>query len=66
MGQWEKFIYHGVSPGETLEPGRYWITDYMEKSVEIYEYNGKDWKPYTADDALVRFYHDVSSIVYKI
>ena len=66
MGQWEKFIYHGLSFGETFEPGLYWITDYLEKSVEIYEYNGKDWKPYIADDVLVRFCHDVSSIVYKL
>jgi hypothetical protein len=28
----------------------------QEYSVEIYEWTGKDWKPYIADDVQVQFY----------
>uniref|UniRef100_A0A0D6QZT8 Dolichyl-diphosphooligosaccharide--protein glycosyltransferase 48 kDa subunit n=1 Tax=Araucaria cunninghamii TaxID=56994 RepID=A0A0D6QZT8_ARACU len=42
--------------GETVEPATYRITDYLEYSVEIFEWTGKDWKPYVADDVQVQFY----------
>jgi oligosaccharyltransferase complex subunit beta len=34
----------------------YRITDHLEYSVEIYEWAGKDWKPYIADDVQLQFY----------
>ncbi|XP_057814963.2 dolichyl-diphosphooligosaccharide--protein glycosyltransferase 48 kDa subunit [Cryptomeria japonica] len=42
--------------GENVEPAMYRITDHMEYSVEIYEWTGKDWRPYVADDVQVQFY----------
>lgn len=42
--------------GQTFEPAMYRITDHLEYSVEIYEWTGKDWKPYIADDVQVQFY----------
>eukprot|EP01018_Ginkgo_biloba_P031921 Gb_28463 [translate_table: standard] len=42
--------------GETGEPAMYRISDHLEYSVEIYEWTGKNWKPYVADDVQVQFY----------
>ncbi|XP_058081912.1 dolichyl-diphosphooligosaccharide--protein glycosyltransferase 48 kDa subunit [Magnolia sinica] len=42
--------------GETAEPAMYRINDDLEYSVEIYEWSGKSWKPYVADDVQVQFY----------
>uniref|UniRef100_A0A0C9RWI6 Dolichyl-diphosphooligosaccharide--protein glycosyltransferase 48 kDa subunit n=1 Tax=Wollemia nobilis TaxID=56998 RepID=A0A0C9RWI6_9CONI len=42
--------------GESGEPAMYRITDYLEYSVEIFEWTGKDWKPYVANDVQVQFY----------
>lgn len=42
--------------GETDEPAMYRIKDDLEFSVEIYEWSGKNWEPYVADDVQVQFY----------
>ncbi|KAJ4745642.1 Dolichyl-diphosphooligosaccharide--protein glycosyltransferase 48 kDa subunit [Rhynchospora pubera] len=42
--------------GETTEPGIYRINDDLEYSVEIYEWSGKSWEPYVADDVQVQFF----------
>lgn len=42
--------------GEAQEPAMYRITDHLEYSFEVYEWTGKDWKPYIADDVQVQFY----------
>ncbi|KAJ4966917.1 hypothetical protein NE237_018766 [Protea cynaroides] len=42
--------------GETDEPAIYRINDDLEYSVEIYEWSGTSWEPYTADDVQVQFY----------
>ncbi|XP_070026852.1 dolichyl-diphosphooligosaccharide--protein glycosyltransferase 48 kDa subunit-like isoform X2 [Nicotiana sylvestris] len=41
---------------ETDEPSIYRINDELEYSVEIYEWSGKSWEPYVADDVQVQFY----------
>ncbi|KAK9681410.1 hypothetical protein RND81_10G000400 [Saponaria officinalis] len=38
------------------EPSMYRITDDLEYSVEIYEWSGKSWEPYVADDVQLQFY----------
>lgn len=38
------------------EPSMYRITDDLEYSVEIYEWSGKSWEPYVANDVQVQFY----------
>ena len=47
---------HHHKIGETNEPAMYRITDQAEYSVEIYEWTGKEWQPYQADDVQVQFY----------
>ncbi|EFJ17342.1 hypothetical protein SELMODRAFT_114688 [Selaginella moellendorffii] len=42
--------------GESGEPSMYRITDHLEFSLEIYEWTGKNWQPYQADDVQVEFY----------
>lgn len=42
--------------GETDEPAIYRINDDLEYSVEIYEWSGKSWEPYVANDVQVQFY----------
>ncbi|XWS45370.1 hypothetical protein CRYUN_Cryun15aG0131000 [Craigia yunnanensis] len=42
--------------GETDEPAMYRIKDDLKFSVEIYEWSGKSWEPYVADDVQVQFY----------
>ncbi|KAE8698561.1 Dolichyl-diphosphooligosaccharide--protein glycosyltransferase 48 kDa subunit [Hibiscus syriacus] len=42
--------------GETDEPALYRINDELVYSVEIYEWSGKRWEPYVADDVQVQFY----------
>ncbi|KAL5754732.1 hypothetical protein ACOSP7_022952 [Xanthoceras sorbifolium] len=42
--------------GETDEPAIYRINDNLEFSVEIYEWSGKSWGPYVANDVQVQFY----------
>ncbi|XP_010254949.1 PREDICTED: dolichyl-diphosphooligosaccharide--protein glycosyltransferase 48 kDa subunit [Nelumbo nucifera] len=42
--------------GETDEPAMYRINDDLEYSIEIYEWSGKSWQPYVADDVQVQFY----------
>ncbi|XP_077215996.1 dolichyl-diphosphooligosaccharide--protein glycosyltransferase 48 kDa subunit-like [Tasmannia lanceolata] len=42
--------------GEMFEPALYRINNYLEYSVEIYEWSGKSWNPYVADDVQVQFY----------
>lgn len=42
--------------GETSEPAVYRITDDLEFSVELYEWTGKEWIPYAADDVQVQFF----------
>ncbi|XP_077224464.1 dolichyl-diphosphooligosaccharide-protein glycosyltransferase 48kDa subunit family protein [Tasmannia lanceolata] len=42
--------------GEMDEPALYRINDDLEYSVEIYEWSGKSWKPYVAEDVQVQFY----------
>lgn len=42
--------------GETDEPAIYRIKDDLEFAVEIYEWSGKSWEPYVADDVQVQFY----------
>ncbi|XVF17825.1 hypothetical protein REPUB_Repub10bG0158000 [Reevesia pubescens] len=42
--------------GETDEPAMYRIKDDLKISVEIYEWSGKNWEPYVADDVQVQFY----------
>ncbi|XP_010547491.1 PREDICTED: dolichyl-diphosphooligosaccharide--protein glycosyltransferase 48 kDa subunit [Tarenaya hassleriana] len=42
--------------GEMDEPAMYRIKDDLEFSVEIYEWSGKNWEPYVADDVQVQFY----------
>ncbi|KAK9942408.1 hypothetical protein M0R45_008075 [Rubus argutus] len=41
---------------EADEPAIYRINDDVEYSVEIYEWHGKSWEPYVADDVQVQFY----------
>ncbi|CAA0807587.1 Dolichyl-diphosphooligosaccharide--protein glycosyltransferase 48 kDa subunit [Striga hermonthica] len=38
------------------EPSMYRIKDDLEYSVEVYEWSGKSWEPYVADDLQVQFY----------
>jgi len=47
-------VHHRV--GETDEPAIYRIKDDLEFSVEIFEWSGKSWEPYVADDVQVQFY----------
>eukprot|EP00262_Sarcandra_glabra_P002092 TRINITY_DN12348_c0_g1_i1.p1 TRINITY_DN12348_c0_g1~~TRINITY_DN12348_c0_g1_i1.p1 ORF type:complete len:436 (-),score=61.57 TRINITY_DN12348_c0_g1_i1:475-1782(-) len=42
--------------GETVEPAMYRINDDLEYFIEIYEWSGKTWRPYVADDVQVQFY----------
>ncbi|PON31848.1 Dolichyl-diphosphooligosaccharide--protein glycosyltransferase 48 kDa subunit [Parasponia andersonii] len=42
--------------GETDEPAVYRIKDDLDFSVEIYEWSGKSWEPYVANDIQVQFY----------
>ncbi|KAF8406391.1 hypothetical protein HHK36_008478 [Tetracentron sinense] len=42
--------------GETDEPAMYRINDDVEYSIEIYEWSGKSWEPYVANDVQVQFY----------
>ncbi|KAI8532943.1 hypothetical protein RHMOL_Rhmol11G0257400 [Rhododendron molle] len=42
--------------GETDEPAMYRINDDLEYAVEIYEWSGKSWEPYVANDVQVQFY----------
>ncbi|GAV76767.1 DDOST_48kD domain-containing protein [Cephalotus follicularis] len=42
--------------GETDEPLSYRINDDLDFSVEIYEWSGKSWEPYVANDVQVQFY----------
>ncbi|PSS30803.1 Dolichyl-diphosphooligosaccharide--protein like [Actinidia chinensis var. chinensis] len=42
--------------GETNEPAMYRINDDLEYSVEVYEWVGKSWEPYVANDVQVQFY----------
>ncbi|KAK8668762.1 hypothetical protein V6N13_106208 [Hibiscus sabdariffa] len=42
--------------GETDEPALYRINDELVYSAEIYEWSGKSWEPYVADDVQVQFY----------
>ncbi|XP_022775274.1 dolichyl-diphosphooligosaccharide--protein glycosyltransferase 48 kDa subunit-like [Durio zibethinus] len=42
--------------GETDEPAMYRIKDNLKFYVEIYEWSGKSWEPFVADDVQVQFY----------
>ncbi|MCL7028639.1 hypothetical protein MKW94_023044 [Papaver nudicaule] len=42
--------------GETDEPAIYRINDEVEYSVEIYEWSGKSWVPYIANDVQLQFF----------
>ncbi|KAJ4715045.1 Dolichyl-diphosphooligosaccharide--protein glycosyltransferase 48 kDa subunit [Melia azedarach] len=42
--------------GATEGPASYRIKDDLEFSVEIYEWSGKSWEPYVANDVQVQFY----------
>jgi len=42
--------------GEANEPSMYRINDDLEYAVEIYEWSGKSWEPYVANDVQVQFY----------
>ncbi|VFQ72151.1 unnamed protein product [Cuscuta campestris] len=42
--------------GQADEPSMYRINDDLEYSVEIFEWSGTSWEPYTADDVQVQFY----------
>ncbi|XVF61972.1 hypothetical protein PTKIN_Ptkin08bG0178500 [Pterospermum kingtungense] len=42
--------------GEADEPAMYRIKDDLKFYVEIYEWSGKSWEPYVADDVQVQFY----------
>ncbi|XP_043804691.1 dolichyl-diphosphooligosaccharide--protein glycosyltransferase 48 kDa subunit isoform X3 [Manihot esculenta] len=42
--------------GETDEPAMYRIKDDLEFYIEIYEWSGKSWEPYVANDVQVQFY----------
>ncbi|XP_018849589.1 dolichyl-diphosphooligosaccharide--protein glycosyltransferase 48 kDa subunit-like isoform X2 [Juglans regia] len=42
--------------GEADEPSMYRINDDLVYSVEIYEWSGRSWEPYVADDVQVQFY----------
>ncbi|KAL6963892.1 Dolichyl-diphosphooligosaccharide--protein glycosyltransferase 48 kDa subunit [Sarracenia purpurea var. burkii] len=42
--------------GEADEPAMYRINDDLEYSVEIYEWSGKSWEPYVANDVQLQFY----------
>lgn len=42
--------------GETNEPAMYRIKDYLDFYVEVYEWSGKSWEPYVANDVQVQFY----------
>ncbi|KAB1199016.1 Dolichyl-diphosphooligosaccharide--protein glycosyltransferase 48 kDa subunit [Morella rubra] len=42
--------------GEAGEPAMYRINDDLEYSVEVYEWSGRSWEPYVADDVQVQFY----------
>ncbi|CAK9150720.1 unnamed protein product [Ilex paraguariensis] len=42
--------------GETDEPAMYRINDDLEYSVEMYEWSGKSWEPYVANDVQVQFF----------
>ncbi|KAF4393239.1 hypothetical protein G4B88_001973 [Cannabis sativa] len=41
---------------QTDEPAIYRINDDLDFSVEIYEWSGKSWVPYVADDVQVQFF----------
>ncbi|KAG0623990.1 hypothetical protein M758_3G215800 [Ceratodon purpureus] len=47
---------HHHKIGETDEPSMYRITDNARYSLEINEWNGKEWQPYQADDVQLQFY----------
>lgn len=47
---------HHHKAGEVQEPQMYRITDHLEYSLEIYEWTGKNWQPYIANDVQVQFY----------
>lgn len=42
--------------GEEDEPQRYRVGDYLDFSVEILDWSGKEWVPYKADDVQVQFF----------
>ncbi|XP_050204992.1 dolichyl-diphosphooligosaccharide--protein glycosyltransferase 48 kDa subunit-like [Mercurialis annua] len=42
--------------GETGEPAIYRIKDDLDFYVELYEWSGKSWEPYVANDVQVQFY----------
>ncbi|GFQ00947.1 dolichyl-diphosphooligosaccharide--protein glycosyltransferase 48 kDa subunit [Phtheirospermum japonicum] len=42
--------------GEKDEPSMYRIKDDLDYSVEVYEWSGKSWEPYVADDLQIQFY----------
>uniref|UniRef100_A0A2P2K1M5 Dolichyl-diphosphooligosaccharide--protein glycosyltransferase 48 kDa subunit n=1 Tax=Rhizophora mucronata TaxID=61149 RepID=A0A2P2K1M5_RHIMU len=46
--------HHKVGEGD--EPALYRINDELEYSVEIYEWSGRSWEPYVANDVQVQFY----------
>ncbi|CAK9225976.1 unnamed protein product [Sphagnum troendelagicum] len=49
-------LQHHKSGGSGDEPSMYRITDHLEFSLEIYEWTGREWVPYQADDVQVQFY----------
>ncbi|KAL3621216.1 Dolichyl-diphosphooligosaccharide--protein glycosyltransferase 48 kDa subunit [Castilleja foliolosa] len=42
--------------GEKEEPSMYRIKDDLDYSVEVYEWSGRSWEPYVADDLQIQFY----------
>ncbi|KAF5178825.1 Dolichyl-diphosphooligosaccharide--protein glycosyltransferase subunit [Thalictrum thalictroides] len=46
--------HHKVEDG--AEPAMYRIKDDLEYFIEIYEWTGKSWEPYVANDVQVQFY----------
>lgn len=50
----ENVNHHKI--GETNEPSMYRISDNASYSLEIHEWNGKEWQPYQADDVQLQFY----------
>ncbi|PIA52531.1 hypothetical protein AQUCO_01000421v1 [Aquilegia coerulea] len=42
--------------GDGTEPAMYRIKDDLEYFIEIYEWTGKSWEPYVANDVQVQFY----------
>ncbi|KAH7439679.1 hypothetical protein KP509_04G071900 [Ceratopteris richardii] len=47
---------HHHKVGDTKEPTMYRISDYLEYSMEIYEWTLNGWSPYLANDVQVQFY----------